>query len=173
MAEVRLVIIVPASNEEDFVSSCLKAVADQVCSKKFYTIVSANACTDDTVERARSCSELFSAKGHKLCVLSSSMPGKAQALNRAEKAIPSEFKELPRLFLDADVTCDLDLLEKILDALETHSPRFVTGTISVTEARSPFTRAYARIWCQLPFVADGATGAGLFAVNAAGRKRWH
>jgi hypothetical protein len=34
------------------------------------------------------------------------------------------------------------------------------------------TRRYADLWARLPFVRGGAVGAGLFAVNAAGRARW-
>lgn len=172
MSETRLVIIVPASNEETYIRDCLEAVAGQRCDGTFLTIVSANACTDATVEKARSCFNLFSRKGHELVVLSSSMPGKVPALNRAEDVIPSELRILPRLFLDADVKCDPDLCMQLLDALEAPTPCFATGKITVTEAKSAFTRAYARIWCQLPFVTEGVTGAGLFAVNAAGRERW-
>ena len=172
MSEVQLVIIIPASNEEHYILSCLKSITNQVSDTKFLTIVSANACTDGTVDLANSCSDLFSSQGHKLHVLCSPEPGKAHALNRAEKAIPPEYKELPRLFLDADVTCDSNLLAQLLDALDSSAPRFATGTISVSEAQSRVTRAYARIWCRLPFVSEGVTGAGLFAVNSAGRKRW-
>lgn len=172
MSATRLVIIIPASNEETYIRDCLEAVAGQQCDGAFLTIVSANACTDGTVERARSCSDLFSGNGHELVVLSSSTPGKVPALNRAEEAIPPQLQTLPRLFLDADVTCEPDLFAQILAHLETSQPRFATGKITVTEAKSAFTRAYARLWCQLPFVTEGVTGAGLFAVNAAGRKRW-
>lgn len=172
MSNTRLVVIVPASNEENYIHDCLAAVAGQKCGGAFLTIVSANACIDGTVEQARNCSDLFISKGHELIVLSSSTPGKVAALNRAEDAIPPELQGLPRLFLDADVTCDSDLFLQILNALETSAPRFATGKLTVTEAKSSFTRAYARIWCRLPFVKEGVTGAGLFAVNAAGRKRW-
>ena len=94
--QIRLVIIIPASNEEAYIHACLESVAGQRGDGAFLTIVSANACTDGTLERARSCSDLFSRKEHELVILSSSTPGKVPALNRAEDAIPPELTALPR-----------------------------------------------------------------------------
>jgi hypothetical protein len=34
------------------------------------------------------------------------------------------------------------------------------------------SRAYARLWSQVPFMQKGVPGCGFFAVNAAGRARW-
>jgi hypothetical protein len=64
------------------------------------------------------------------------------------------------------------MLAQLRAALSTEAPRYATGTIAVAPAQSWVTRAYASVWRRLPFVRGGAVGAGLFAVNAAGRARW-
>ena len=56
--------------------------------------------------------------------------------------------------------------------LDTFDPRYATGTLAVRRGRSWVTRAYADFWVRLPFVRGGAVGAGLFALNRAGRARW-
>jgi len=167
-----VVVIVPASNEEGYIGRCLAALAASHAAPPMQVIVSANACRDATVERARALSPEFAAAGHVLQVIDSSEPGKLGALNRAEAAIAPEQSLFPRIFLDADVICEPDLVGQVARALSTDQPRYATGTLAVMRARSAFTRAYARLWQCLPFVQGGAVGAGFFAVNAAGRARW-
>lgn len=167
-----IVVIIPANNEEAYMAPCLRALLSQTGGVRAHVIVSANACRDRTVEIVQGLETAFAAKGHALVCLDSPMPGKAAALNRAETAIPDSLAALPRAYLDADVLCDPDLLAEIVEVLSVDVPRYATGTITVQRAKTVFTRAYARIWVRLPFVTAGAVGAGFFAVNAAGRRRW-
>ena len=44
--------------------------------------------------------------------------------------------------------------------------------LEIVQPRSAVSRAYARVYRQVPFIARGVPGCGLFAVNAAGRARW-
>lgn len=94
--------------------------------------------------------------------------GKIGALNHADAcAGPGT-----RLYLDADIRMSPRLLSGLVAALDVPQPRYAGGRLVVAPAKSAVSRAYARFWQKLPFVAQGVTGAGLFAVNAAGRARW-
>jgi hypothetical protein len=76
-----------------------------------------------------------------------------------------------RVYLDADVVCSSDMLEHLRNALDTPAPRYATGTIVVARARSWVTTAYGHFWRTL--VSREVNGIGLYAVNTAGRRRWH
>jgi glycosyltransferase involved in cell wall biosynthesis len=166
-----MVVIVPANNEAGYIEACLASLLEQR-DVHLHVVVSANACEDDTVQIARDHIPQFAARGHLLTVIESPLGGKLSALTRAEGALTAEEQELPRLYLDADVTCDPDLLAQIAVSLSVPNPCYSTGVLNISEANSPFTSAYGRFWSQLPFVKGGAVGVGCYAVNAAGRARW-
>ena len=164
-----LSVIIPASNEEQYIDRCLAALlAQDAAAGVVQVVVAANGCHDRTVQGARRHADAFAARGWVLDVLDIAEGGKANALNRAEAVA----QEGARVFLDADVICDPALLGQLRQALATEAPRYATGTLQVARAKSAVTRAYARLWTRLPFVQGGAVGAGLFAVNPAGRARW-
>jgi hypothetical protein len=77
-----------------------------------------------------------------------------------------------RAYLDADVVVDAPLMADIAGALSTDQPRYASGRMRLARAQSRATRAYARIYARVPFVTQDVPGAGLFAVNGAGRARW-
>ncbi|OCX66445.1 glycosyl transferase [Thioclava sp. SK-1] len=162
-------VVIPANNEADYIDACLQALLDQVSVPMMRIVVSANGCSDTTVDQVRAFEARFEAAGHVLICLDSPEGGKLAALDRAEAALEPH---MARIFLDADVICDPQLIGQVARALDTDQPRYATGTLQVTRARSGFTRAYARFWQRLPFVESGAVGAGFFAVNPAGRARW-
>lgn len=166
-----LSVIVPAHDEEDYIGACLDALLEQDDSAgRVEIIVAANACQDGTVAESEARVDRAQARGWGLTCLSIPKPGKLEALNRAEAAMAGQG---PRVFLDADVVCEPDLLGQLRGALDTDRPLYATGTLSVAPPRTYATRAYARVWTRLPFVTGGAVGAGLFAVNPAGRARWN
>lgn len=163
-------VIIPASNEEALIGACLDALLAQAPAPgDLDVIVAANACRDRTVPIALGFGPAFEARGWSLTVLDIAEPGKPNALNRGD----AEARHALRIYLDADVQCGAGLLARLADALDTPAARYATGRLTVAPARSWITRRYAAIWTRLPFMARGtAPGAGLFAVNAAGRARW-
>ncbi|SET42919.1 glycosyltransferase [Oceanicella actignis] len=165
-------VIIPACNEEAWIGPCLDSLLAQRGAPPCVVVVAANGCNDATAQRARDRMQSFQAKGWRLLVLELPEGGKPNALNQAEAAAAALGADGARIYLDADVTCAPDLMAKLCAALATPEPRYATGRIQVAPARSWVTRRYAQLWTRLPFVRSGAVGAGLFAVNPAGRRRW-
>ncbi|WP_241557963.1 glycosyltransferase [Falsirhodobacter deserti] len=163
-------IIIAANNEEAYIGPCLDAILAQRNAGHLRIIVAANACTDRTVQIVRDRQASFAAAGHQLDVLEIAEPGKLNALNRADEILQGSTSA--RMWLDADVICGPDLCAQLRKALATETPRYATGRLVVAPARSWTTRRYAALWQRLPFVKGGAVGAGLFALNAAGRARF-
>ena len=162
-------VIIAANNEEAWIGRCLEALlAQDMAAGPVQIVVSANACTDRTEEIALAHVPAAKARGWELLCLGDPQPGKVAALNRADAAATGAI----RAYLDADVLCDPDLLGQLRAVLSRPEPAYATGTLAVTRAESWITRRYAALWTRLPFVQGGAVGAGLFAVNAAGRARW-
>lgn len=162
-------VIIAARNEENYIGACLEALLEQSGDAgKIETILAANACSDRTVEVAESYVPRFEARGWVLTVIDVPEPGKVNALNAADARATGD----GLVFLDADVRCDPNLLAQLRGALSVQSPRYATGTLEVAPAKTWFTRRYASLWVELPFVKGGAVGAGLFAMNRAGRSRW-
>jgi glycosyltransferase involved in cell wall biosynthesis len=162
-------VIVPASNEAALIERCLDAVVASrwTRSESAQAVVVANGCHDETAIVARGRAGAFSSRGWRLDVIERAEGGKLAALNAGDAAATGAI----RVYLDADVTVSPDLLAGIVEALDTDAPRYASGRVRIT-ARGPVSRAYARIWRQVPFMTRGVPGCGLFAVNAAGRARW-
>jgi glycosyltransferase involved in cell wall biosynthesis len=164
-----LSVIIPCHNEESFVGTCLESLLKQTdAPKNVEIIVVPNGCTDATADKARSYAAAFRERGWTLGVHESPQPGKVPALNFGDTVARGDCL----LYLDADILCGLQILGQIADALDTDQPRYATGRLVVAPARSWVSRRYARFWQSLPFMESGAVGAGLFAVNSAGRARW-
>ncbi|QRZ12389.1 glycosyltransferase [Paracoccus methylovorus] len=161
-------IILPAHDEAGYIDTCLHHVLAQDHVGSVQLILVANGCSDDTAARARSHEPGFAARGWRLQVEELTQGGKIGALNHGDAfAGPGV-----RLYLDADIRMGPRLLAGIMRVLNVPEPRYAGGRLVVAPSRSAVSRAYARFWQKLPFVAQGVTGAGLFAVNEAGRARW-
>ncbi|SFD71699.1 Glycosyltransferase involved in cell wall bisynthesis [Roseivivax sediminis] len=164
-----LAVILPASNEARLIGACLDAlVASSAVPGGAEIVVIANGCRDDTAGRARAYAGVFAARGWRLEVIERADGGKLAALNAGDSAATAPI----RVYLDADVTVAPDLLPALAEALDTPAPRYASGTLAITAPRNWASRAYARIWAQVPFMSTDVPGCGLFAVNAAGRARW-
>ena len=168
-AKALMNVIIAARNEEAYIGACLEALLGQSdAAGRVETILAANACTDRTVEVASAFSSRFDARGWALTIIDVPEPGKVNALNAADQLATGQVL----VFLDADVRLDPDLLAQLRKVLCVDKPLYATGRLQVAPARTWVTRRYARFWVELPFVKGGTVGAGLFAVNRAGRERW-
>lgn len=168
-ATMRASVILPASNEAKLIGDCLLAVlaSEWPQDAALQVIVVANGCQDATADVARGYSDRFQARGWQLDVIERQAGGKLAALNAGDAAALAPL----RIYLDADVTVDAGLLWSLVQALEVEHPCYASGAVRIT-AKGWFSRAYARIWRQVPFMRSGVPGCGVFAVNAAGRARW-
>jgi glycosyltransferase involved in cell wall biosynthesis len=167
-----LTVIIPANNEEGHIGPCLDAVLASDWPPSVAVgvriIVAVNASTDATVAEARARADAAAARGWSLQVLDIAQPGKLNALNVAE----AELDAGNRVYLDADVLVDPDLLVQIQSALDVAPARYATGTVDIQMPRSWASRAYRRIYRKVPYNTSTVAGYGLFAVNPAGRARW-
>lgn len=166
-------VIVPAHQEERLIGACLDALLASGPVAEVEVIVAANGCRDGTVAAALSREAGFAARGWGFRVLDLPEGGKPGALNAAEAVAVHG----ARVFLDADVTVSPEVLPLICAALDREGPVYASGRVNITAAPKGqrggwVSRAYARMWARVPFMARGVPGCGLFAVNAAGRARW-
>ena len=161
-------ILIPAHDESGYIDACLDSLARQDHAGPVTVIVIANGCRDDTAARARAWSGPMAARGWTLRVEELAEGGKIGALNHGEADAGPGI----RVYLDADIRLSPHLLADLVAALDHDAPGYAGGRLVVAPAQSRLSRIYARFWQRLPFVSQGVTGAGLFAVNAAGRRRW-
>jgi len=162
-------VILPAHNEAEYLGDCLTALlASEPGNWRAEVIVAANACTDQTVSVAQGFANQIEALGWGFKVTETATPGKLNAFNEGEAMASGTLFA----YLDADVQVSPPLMGQIVGVLHGSAPAYASGRPVVAPARSALTRAYARFWQRLPFVTEGVPGFGLFAVNAAGRKRW-
>ncbi len=161
-------IIIPASNEAALIGACLRALLASRAQVGARVIVVANGCEDDTAAQARGFGEAMATRGWELRVQELKRGHKPGALNAGDAlAGPG-----PRLYLDADVAVSPDLLGQICNILDVQAPRYASGIVRIPEPASPISRAYGRLYRQVPFLTTGVPGCGLYAVNEAGRARW-
>lgn len=164
-----LSVIIPASNEEAYITPCLTALfASHPVPGGAEAIVVANGCRDATAEKARAMAGVARAAGWGFRVLDLAKGGKPNALNAGDAAAGGT----ARAYLDADVIVTPAVMADLARVLDIDRPRYAGATPRIPPARSAITRAYARFWQRLPFAQSVAPGYGLFAVNAKGRTRW-
>ena len=166
-----LTVIIPSYNEENYIVACLEAVRTQAGLPENHgiqVIVAANGCHDRTIVRAKEKATALGDQGFHLVVLDIVRGNKMNALNEAEAVATYE----TRAFLDADVVLSSYVLAELLQILSADEPRYASGTISIPRPKSVVSRAYAKVWTNLPFVRDGVPGIGLYAMSAKGRARW-
>jgi glycosyltransferase involved in cell wall biosynthesis len=163
-----LTIIIPARNEEAVIADCLKSLSNQTVQSPIEIVVSANGCTDNTVDICKSFETELTGKGFQFVVLNTTACSKNEALNLAD----TKARYPARLYLDADVKCGPDLLRQACQLLERPEAVYFSGSLSIPDSDSFFSNSYGRIWMTMPYIRTAVTGIGCYGVNARGRKMW-
>jgi glycosyltransferase involved in cell wall biosynthesis len=165
----QLGVVIPAHNEASVIEGCLAALLQSGTSTpSVKVVVAANGCNDHTVTLAQSFEGAFSARGWLLDVLDIPVAGKIGALNVAERSVSG----LPRIYLDADVQVEPDLICQTAAVLSSDAPVYVSGKMTVIPPKSLVSRLYLLAWMKTGFMRGVAQGAGVYAVNVAGRRKW-
>lgn len=152
-------IVIPAHNEREVIGRGLDRLLDTAEPGEFDVIVVANACTDDTAQRARRPG---------VRVLDTETPGKANAIRLGDK----ECAAFPRIYLDADVELDTDSVRALVDALST--PGVLAAAPmpewDLTGSSRLATRVH-RVHEQLIAPSRALAGVGVYALSEAGHDR--
>ncbi|WP_299819534.1 glycosyltransferase [uncultured Jannaschia sp.] len=162
-------VIIPAHDEADHIDDCLRSLwASDPVDGGAEVVVVANGCSDNTVARARAHTSAATRVGWNLQVLDLPVGNKAAALTAGDVVATGQ----TRVYVDADVTVSSALIAQLQRSLDGPAPGYASGQAVIAPPRTHVTRHYIRFWKRLPFVAKGVPGFGVYAVNAAGRKRW-
>ncbi len=153
-------VVIPAHDEAAVIDRCLDALMAGAAPGELEVVVAANACTDDTADRAR-CRP-------GVAVLELPEPGKIGALNAGDAAVTT----FPRIYLDADTVLTTEDTRSLVRLLERGDAlvaaphvRLVTGGISRLVAW------HYRAWASLPVTCEGYVGSGVYAVSRTGHAR--
>lgn len=153
----------PAHNEASVILKTISNFSSIVSKPGYELIVSCNGCQDDTAS-------LVMEHYPKATVIEIPEASKIAALNAAEAIANSK----NRIFIDADISIRAEAIQKIANVLLTSQyPVAVAPRLSVNVKKASLgVRLYYRIWTALPYVRNGLIGAGVYALNASGRKRF-
>lgn len=153
-------VVIPAHDEAAVIDRCLDALLEGASPGELEVVVAANACTDDTADRAR--------RRPGVAVVELPEPGKIGALNAGDAAVST----FPRIYLDADAvmtTADARSLVALLD--EGRALAAAPHVRLVTDGVSPVVAWHYRAWASLPVTREGYVGSGVYAVSRAGHAR--
>ncbi|MBN1275312.1 glycosyltransferase family 2 protein [Candidatus Woesearchaeota archaeon] len=103
---------IAAYNEENTIETCLESLNQQKIKGNLETIICLNGCTDKTEEK-------ISESRKKYARLNISIIHSKKGISFAQKAITNHVeKDVPLLFVDADVTLEENCSEKLYDEIK-------------------------------------------------------
>lgn len=154
-------VVIPAHDEEARLPRCLAGLAPLVGPLALDVVVVANGCTDRTAEVARA---------HPwVTVVEHPVGSKVEALNAGDAVA----RGAARIYLDADVKVSEEGLGDVVRLVTGDAPLVCAPRVAyeLTGCSWP-VRAYYRVQALVPATRDGVVGHGLYAVSAAGRRRF-
>lgn len=160
-------ILVPAHNEAVVVGRCLETLLRAADSGEFEVLVLSNGSTDRTVEIARQ-TALSLEVGSSVTVFDIAESGKAAAINRGlDSGLGPKF-----VVIDADVLVETKTIRDLCTALDQPGILAASTSVDFDFGEIPWpSRSYHRFWKQLPSVAGGLAGRGVYAFNPGGLDR--
>jgi len=159
-------IVIPAYNEAAGVERLLRMFSARGGTHRYLIVVVCNGCTDRTPDIARTF--------HGVVVEDLELPSKSNALNVGDEIAASVF---PRLYLDADVVCDLEDIDVLVKVLDTNAPLAVSpDAVFLTSGCTWLVRSYFYGVTHMPGPSlhrrRHVSGRGLYGTNESGRGRF-
>lgn len=164
----RVSVIVPAHNEAALLPRCLRSVLLQDFDGVMRVIVGDNGSNDQTAEVAVAWAARLAEAGHEAVVLKLKRGNKSEALNACDALAAGDCL----IYLDADVELSPKCVRAVIEAMAEPGVLMCAPRLLAAPSRAWVTRRYARVWTNLPWVSQDAIGGGIYAVTAAGRRRW-
>jgi glycosyltransferase involved in cell wall biosynthesis len=153
-------VVVPAHDEQAHIAENLTALLAGLAPRALEVVVVCNGCTDGTATVA--------AEVPGVQVVELSEASKIAALRSGD----AEAVHFPRIYLDADVRLSGAAAAALAHALATPDPR-VAGVLPDVDlsGASWGVRRFYGFRLRLPILQQGIIGAGVYALNEAGRAR--
>ena len=162
-------VVIPAGGDAGLLQRCLVALLCDGVGVDLCVIVVANGparCQNQA--SARSLLTAFEDERQTLIIVTISCLGKAAALNRGDR----ERRGGPVLYLDADTIILPGTLAAIVASLTTDEPLLVAPPMVLIRPQGRLEQAFVRVWPHLSGMENDVVGAGLYATNATGRRKW-
>jgi glycosyltransferase involved in cell wall biosynthesis len=154
-------IVVPAHDEEQVITRCLRALTEGTTADEVEVIVVCNGCSDRTAEVARRF-------GGPVRVIETKTPGKHNALCLGDAAATG----FPRFYIDADVVVTPDSLRQMAERLDRGGLLAVSPQIQWDlDGASWAVRAFYDIDRRLPSHRETIGGSGVYGLSQTGRHR--
>jgi hypothetical protein len=155
-------VVVPAHDEAAVIGRCVTTLQSGAAPDEIELIVVCNGCTDDTATVAR-------AHAPDATVLELPTASKPAALNAGDH----HATRFPRLYLDADVEVSIAAVRELVRPLAVgHASYAAPVARFVMRQRTPAVRMYLGVWMFVARARAEPSGAGVFALSAAGRRRF-
>ena len=161
-------VLIPAHNEAAVIGRCLETLLETAAVDEFEVLVLSNGSSDQTAERARVTAEGLRS-GSSVTVLDLAQSGKAAAINQG-----LDVGRGPKfVVLDADVLLDTETTRDLCRSLDQPGTLAASTTVGFDfDGVSWLSRSYHRFWNQVPSIANGLAGRGVYAFNPEGLERF-
>lgn len=164
-----LSVVIPAHNEAQVLGQALAGLLAQDFDGELDIVVVANGCTDNTAAVARRYLSAAAARGFALRVVELDRASKPRALNTGDEVR----KHGTTMYLDADVVVSEHAVQSVCCTLaESNEVALVSPQLRIAPSSSVISRAYGRVWSNLPYMQRRVLGVGCFALSQDGRERW-
>jgi glycosyltransferase involved in cell wall biosynthesis len=154
-------VVIAAHDEQATIARTLTELTRDAAPGEFEIVVVCNGCRDATADVARSHEGVL--------VVEIPEAGKSGALRVGEEHVAA----FPRIFLDADVLLTTAAARALVDVLGQEAPA-VAGLLADVDlgASTRGVRWFYDFRQRLPVFQAGVIGSGVYALNAAGRRRF-
>lgn len=161
-------VAIPTHNGSRLLARSMLSLAEQEFDGDLHVVVAVNDGRPDSMDTARRLAQRVRDVG-RTCTLIRTAAGRAAALREADRHLPVA----PRLYLDQDAVLSRNSIAELAAALAPGSGvHFAVPGLRLAPCRSRFTRAYYRVWSELPYVRLSPVTCGAYAVSVEGRARW-